>query len=135
MPLTHFYLEYYFFISCLFLNGLVVGRCPSRPSDSVFSSAFWLSSRTRSDWTELDVYEIGGGAPGGPGPGFPYVVFSNAHVFRRTGTDIMPGTVVSSPSNFVAGEQLSSGWHTYGFQWYEGRGRFNCAAAVALDFI
>lgn len=112
-PMTMIYFS--FFLLC------TVARLPSRPSDSIFSSSFWLSSRTQTDWTELDVYEIGGGVPGGPGPGFPYLVFSNAHVFRRTGTAITPETVVSSPANYVAKERLSSSWHTYALQWYDGR--------------
>lgn len=76
-----------------------------------------MSSRTATDWTELDVYEIGGGAPGGPGAGFPFTLFMNAHVFRRAGTTITPATKVSSPANFASPGRLAGGWHTYGFQW------------------
>eukprot|EP00170_Pyropia_yezoensis_P010212 contig_46751_g10250 len=47
--------------------------------DSVFSSAFWFSSNTATQWTEIDVFEIGGGASGGPGPGHPYIMHTNFH--------------------------------------------------------
>lgn len=94
-----------------------------RPGNGVISSAFWLSWNTDTDWTELDVYELGGNATGGPGPGFPYILFMNTHVFRRTGTDITPDTVLSEPCHYVARIPLISRYNVYALDWYVPRGR------------
>ncbi|KAK1867179.1 hypothetical protein I4F81_009686 [Pyropia yezoensis] len=88
-----------------------------RPGNGVISSAFWLSWNTDTDWTELDVYELGGNATGGPGPGFPYILFMNTHVFRRTGTDITPDTVLSEPCHYVARIPLISRYNVYALDW------------------
>lgn len=89
----------------------------SKPGNGVISSAFWLSWNTDTDWTELDVYELGGNATGGPGPGFPYILFMNTHVFRRTGTDITPDTVLSEPCHYVARIPLISRYNVYALDW------------------
>jgi len=95
---------------------------PVRPGDGVISSSFWASWNTPTDWTEIDIFELGGGAPGGPGPGFPFIMFMNMHVFRRTGTSFTPATVLSQPGNYVHSEPLANRYHVYGLDWCVGGG-------------
>jgi len=89
----------------------------ARPMDSVFSSAFWLSSNTAKQWTELDVFEIGGGAPGGPGPGHPYTIHTNFHVFRDLSRGIHPSAPVSAPRNTYHNARLAAAFHVYAMDW------------------
>lgn len=79
-----------------------------------------MSWNTPTDWTELDVFELSGGGVGGPGPGFPYGMFMNMHVFRRTGTDFTPGTVLSQPGNYFNSVPLVSRFYIYALDWYVG---------------
>lgn len=85
--------------------------------DSVFSSAFWFSSNTRQKWTEIDVFEIGGGAPGGPGPGHQYIMHTNFHVFRDTARGIFPANPVSAPRNTYHNRRLADSFYTYAVDW------------------
>lgn len=78
-----------------------------------------MSWNTPTDWTELDVFELSGGGVGGPGPGFPYGMFMNMHVFRRTGTDFTPGTVLSQPGNYFNSVPLVSRFYIYALDWDE----------------
>jgi hypothetical protein len=48
-----------------------------RPMKSAGSSSFWFYDSTPEMWTEIDVFEIGGGAPG-----FEKKYNMNVHVFR-----------------------------------------------------
>ncbi|GAB0492503.1 hypothetical protein MMPV_003766 [Pyropia vietnamensis] len=89
----------------------------ARPGTGVISSSFWLSWNTPQDWTEIDVYEATGSAVGGPGPGFPYAMFMNMHVFRREGTSFSPSTKLSQPSNYINDQPLSSRFYVYGLDW------------------
>eukprot|EP00168_Porphyra_purpurea_P008885 TRINITY_DN214_c0_g1_i4.p2 TRINITY_DN214_c0_g1~~TRINITY_DN214_c0_g1_i4.p2 ORF type:complete len:437 (-),score=108.13 TRINITY_DN214_c0_g1_i4:148-1302(-) len=91
----------------------------ARPGNSPISSSFWASWNTPTDWTEIDIFELGGGALGGPGPGFPFIMFMNMHVFRRTGTSFTPATVFSQPGNYVYTEPLANRFHTYAVDWDE----------------
>lgn len=85
--------------------------------DSVFSSAFWFSSNTPSQWTEIDVFEIGGGATGGPGPGHAYIMHTNFHVFRDTARGIFPSNPVSAPRNTYHSRRLAGEYATYAVDW------------------
>lgn len=58
---------------------------------------------------------------GGPGPGFPYVMFMNTHVFRRAGTSFTPASVLSTPGNYFNPAPLANGFHIYGLDWYVDR--------------
>lgn len=89
----------------------------AKPMDSVFSSAFWFSSNTATQWTEIDVFEIGGGASGGPGPGHPYIMHTNFHVFRDAKRGISPSRPVSAPRNTVHSSRLADKYHTYAVDW------------------
>lgn len=89
--------------------------------DSVFSSAFWFSSNTRTRWTEIDVFEIGGGAPGGPGPGHPYIMHTNMHIFRDAARGITPARPISKPRNTYHNRRLAGAYYTYAVDWDRGR--------------
>lgn len=89
----------------------------AKPMDSVLSSAFWLSSNTAKQWTELDVFEIGGGAPGGPGPGHRYTIHTNFHVFRDLSRGINPSAPVSAPRNTYHNARLAAAYHVYAMDW------------------
>jgi len=79
-----------------------------KPMKSHGSSSFWFYDSTPDEWTEIDVFEIGGGAPG-----FEKKYNMNVHVFR-TPTEkkhwSMHGVWVS-PSN------LADDYHVYGLEW------------------
>eukprot|EP00168_Porphyra_purpurea_P014242 TRINITY_DN4064_c0_g1_i2.p1 TRINITY_DN4064_c0_g1~~TRINITY_DN4064_c0_g1_i2.p1 ORF type:complete len:448 (-),score=187.70 TRINITY_DN4064_c0_g1_i2:340-1683(-) len=89
----------------------------AKPMDSVFSSAFWFSSNTAKRWTELDVFEIGGGASGGPGPGHRYTIHTNFHVFRDVDRGIFPSSPVSAPRNTYHNDRLAAAYHVYAMDW------------------
>lgn len=57
------------------LYGYFEARC--RPMNSHGSSAFWFYDNTPEIWTEIDVFEIGGGAPG-----HERKMHMNVHVFH-----------------------------------------------------
>jgi beta-glucanase (GH16 family) len=79
-----------------------------RPMKSHGSSSFWFYDSTPELWTEIDVFEIGGNAPG-----FEKKYNMNVHVFR-TPTEKKhwsKGGVWTAPSN------LADDYHVYGLQW------------------
>jgi len=79
-----------------------------KPMKSAGSSSFWFYESTPEIWTEIDVFEIGGKAPG-----FEKKYNMNLHVFR-TPTEKKhwsTGDVWMAPSN------LADDYHTYGLQW------------------
>ncbi len=87
----------------------------ARPMKSAGSSSFWFYHNTPQWWTEIDVFEIGGRAPG-----FEQKLNMNLHVFhtpeqRRHWS--RPG-VWRSPSD------LADDYHVYGLQWDEKTIRF-----------
>ena len=81
-------------------------RC--RPMKSHGSSSFWFYNSTPELWTEIDVFEIGGGAPG-----FEKKYNMNVHVFRTPAEKkhFSMGEVWIAPSD------LADDYHTYGLQW------------------
>jgi hypothetical protein len=81
-----------------------------RPMKSAGSSSFWFYNSTPEIWTEIDVFEIGGKAPG-----FEKKYNMNVHVFR-TPTENKhwsKGDVWIAPTN------LADDYHTYGLEWDE----------------
>jgi len=79
-----------------------------RPMKSHGSSSFWFYESSPELWTEIDVFEIGGAAPG-----FERKYNMNVHVFR-TPTENKHWSkhgVWAAPSN------LAEGYHVYGLQW------------------
>jgi beta-glucanase (GH16 family) len=79
-----------------------------RPMKSHGSSSFWFYERSPDLWTEIDVFEIGGAAPG-----FERKYNMNVHVFR-TPTENKHWSkhgVWAAPSN------LADGYHVYALEW------------------
>ncbi len=82
----------------------------AKPMNSAGSSAFWLYYSDDREWTEIDIFEIGGGAPG-----FERKYNMNLHVFRtpEEKRHWNKGGIWSAPWN------LASDWHVYGLEWDE----------------
>ncbi|HUT36271.1 MAG TPA: family 16 glycosylhydrolase [Planctomycetota bacterium] len=81
----------------------------ARAMKSRGSSAFWFYLSTPELWTEIDVFEIGGGAPG-----HETTVHMNAHVFH---TLVNPDRHWSKGSKWQSPTPLADGWHVYGLEW------------------
>jgi hypothetical protein len=79
-----------------------------KPMKSAGSSSFWFYDVTPEVWTEIDVFEIGGGAPG-----FEKKYNMNVHVFR-TPTEKKH---FSTSEVWIAPKDLADDYHTYGLQW------------------
>jgi len=73
------------------------------------SSAFWFYHSTPERWTEIDVFEIGGGAPG-----HEHTVHMNAHVFH---TLVNPDRHWSKGGKWRSPTPLADTWHVYGLEW------------------
>ena len=85
-----------------------------RPMRSRASSAFWFYKTEPDTWTEIDVFEIGGGAPDNE-----RIYHMNAHVFR---TPEYKGTVekhLTHPGFWKAPYDLAAEYHVYGLEWDE----------------
>ena len=80
----------------------------ARPMKSHGSSSFWFYHSTPEQWTEIDVFEIGGGAPG-----FERKYNMNAHVFH-TPTEKEHW---SSHGEWLAPWDLADDYHVYGLAW------------------
>jgi hypothetical protein len=78
------------------------------PMRSHGSSAFWFYASTKEIWTEIDVFEIGGGAPG-----FEAKYNMNAHVFH-TPKEHRHWNIGGT---WVAPWQLADAFHVYGLEW------------------
>jgi len=79
-----------------------------RPMKSQGSSSFWFYDSTPELWTEIDVFEIGGGAPG-----FEKKYNMNVHVFR-TPTEKKHW---ARHGVWVAPSNLADNYHVYGLEW------------------
>ncbi|MBL7188604.1 MAG: family 16 glycosylhydrolase [Phycisphaerae bacterium] len=86
--------------------GYFEAKC--RPMKSHGSSSFWFYNSTPELWTEIDVFEIGGGAPG-----FEKKYNMNVHVFK-TPTEKEHW---SRHGAWVAPSNLADDYHTYGLEW------------------
>ena len=81
-------------------------RCRAMASRG--SSAFWFYDVTPEIWTGIDVFEIGGGAPG-----HERTVHMNAHVmYTPTAKEHW-----AKGSDWEAPEELAGGFHVYGLLW------------------
>lgn len=80
----------------------------ARPMKSHGSSSFWFYHNTPERWTEIDVFEIGGGAPG-----FERKYNMNVHVFR-TPTEKKHW---SKHGAWIAPADLADDFHVYGLEW------------------
>jgi beta-glucanase (GH16 family) len=79
-----------------------------RPMKSRASSAFWFYHATPEIWTEIDVFEIGGGAPG-----HERTVHMNVHVFRTPSEN----KHWSKPGRWEAPFDLAHDDHVYALEW------------------
>jgi beta-glucanase (GH16 family) len=79
-----------------------------RPMKSHGSSSFWFYHGTPQWWTEIDVFEIGGGAPG-----FEKKYNMNVHVFRTPEEK----RHWSRHGHWIAPANLADAYHVYGLQW------------------
>jgi beta-glucanase (GH16 family) len=82
----------------------------ARPMRSHGSSSFWFYRIGEERWTEIDVFEIGGGAPD-----FERKYNMNVHVFK-TPTEKEHW---SSHGVWVAPADLADDYHVYGLEWDE----------------
>jgi len=80
----------------------------ARPMRSHGSSSFWFYNATPQWWTEIDVFEIGGGAPN-----WERLMNMNLHVFRTPSSQ----THWSVAGKYVADEDLADDFHVYGLEW------------------
>jgi hypothetical protein len=82
----------------------------AKPMRSAGSSSFWFFTIEPDQWTEIDVFEIGGGAPG-----FERKYNMNAHVFH-TPTDKRHW---NKGGVWLAPWDLAADYHVYGLEWTE----------------
>ncbi|UCG59291.1 MAG: family 16 glycosylhydrolase [Phycisphaerales bacterium] len=80
----------------------------ARPMKSHGSSSFWFYDSAAEWWTEIDVFEIGGGAGG-----FERKYNMNVHVFK-TPTEKRHWSVHGA---WVAPSNLADDYHVYGLEW------------------
>lgn len=79
-----------------------------RPMKSHGSSSFWFYDNTPKLWTEIDVFEIGGAAPG-----FEKKYNMNVHVFRTPNEN----KHWSMHGEWIAPSNLADDYHVYGLEW------------------
>ena len=79
-----------------------------KPMKSHGSSSFWFYDNTPDLWTEIDVFEIGGGAAG-----FERKYNMNVHVFRTPEEK----KHWSRHAEWVAPADLADDYHLYGLEW------------------
>jgi beta-glucanase (GH16 family) len=84
----------------------------ARPMKSHGSSSFWFYRNTPERWTEIDVFEIGGGAPG-----FERKYNMNVHVFH-TPTEKEHWSMHAA---WEAPWELAGDYHVYGLEWGKDR--------------
>jgi len=82
----------------------------ARPMKSHGSSSFWFYHNEPNLWTEIDVFEIGGAAPG-----FEKRYNTNVHVFK-TPTEKEHW---SSHGAWIAPKNLADDYHVYALEWDE----------------
>ncbi len=80
----------------------------ARPMDSAGSSSFWFTSGLKRWSTEIDVFELGGRAPGRE-----RAYHMNAHVWREDGTN----NHWSAGGRWEAPWRWADGFHVFGFEW------------------
>ena len=88
------------------LYGYFEARC--KPMRSHGSSAFWFYENTKEIWTEIDVFEMGAGAPGKERRDF-----MNVHVFH-TPTEEKHW---AKPGTYDHDADLADDFHNYGLLW------------------
>jgi len=89
------------------LYGYFEIKC--RPMNSRASSAFWFYAQEPKWWTEIDVFEIGGGSPK-----HEKLLHMNAHVFR---TPKEGKKHWCKSGTLTAPSRLADTFHTYALEW------------------
>ena len=79
-----------------------------KPMKSHGSSSFWFYDNTPNLWTEIDVFEIGGAAPG-----FEKKYNMNVHVFRTPAEK----KHWSMHGEWIGPSNLADDYHVYGLEW------------------
>lgn len=92
------------------LYGYFEARC--RPMRSKVCSAFWFYDTAPQRWTEIDVFEIGGGVPGKE-----RTVHMNAHVFRAPGYEGTIENHLISPDEWEAPGDLADEYRVFALEW------------------
>jgi tetratricopeptide (TPR) repeat protein len=82
----------------------------AKPMNSAGSSSFWFYDQADDEWTEIDVYEIGGNSTG-----FENKYNMNAHVFR-TPEEVRHWSV---PAKWTAPSKFADDYHVFGLEWDE----------------
>jgi len=80
-----------------------------RPMKSHGSSAFWFYHQTPETWTEIDMFEMGAGAPK-----HLHTVHMNGHVFH---TLVNADRHWSRGGRWNAPFRLADAWHVYALEW------------------
>ena len=83
----------------------------AKPADAQVSSAFWFYFNTPDEWTEIDVFELGGGAPG-----IERDFGMNLHVFRKP-EDKDKKNHWRIGGNWVAPWKFADDFHVFGLEW------------------
>jgi len=84
----------------------------ARAMNSAGSSSFWFYYSEKDLWTEIDVFEIGGGAPG-----FEKKYNMNVHVFKTPEET----RHWSKGGVWEAAANLADNYHVYGLEWDKDR--------------
>lgn len=88
-----------------------------KPSNSRMSSSFWGSLDKPNRWTEIDVFELGGGAIF-EGIDHRSRINMNLHVFRDHSRGIRRDkNEIHRPSHYQHHAHLRSRYHVYGLDW------------------
>lgn len=82
----------------------------AKPMKSAVSSAFWFFDSDPADWTEIDVFEIGGKAKG-----FERKDHMTVHVFKTP--EVPDHHAVSG--EWTSDHDLADDYHVYGLEWNE----------------
>lgn len=96
----------------------------ARPMKSQGSSAFWFYCSEPAEWTEIDVFEIGGGAPG-----HERKYHMNLHVFHSP----------TEKAHWCRGKDWTAPWnladdyHVYGLEWDEQALKFYVDGALVRN--
>lgn len=90
------------------LYGYFEAKCKAMKSRG--SSAFWFYHSLPERWTEIDVFEIGGGSPN-----HKRKYHMNVHVFRTPEEPDRPHW--DKPAVWEAPYDLADGYHVYALEW------------------
>jgi len=96
-----------------------------RPMSSRGSSALWFYDSTPEIWTEIDVFEMGAGAPR-----HQSTVHMNAHVFHTLAN---PGRHWSKGGKWKAPYKLADGYRVYALEWNRDKIKYYVDGAVVRE--